>query len=390
MGGLPRALVPIYAIVFIDVLGLTILIPMLPALAKKLDTTPAVMGSAIAVTAVCATISSPLWGALSDRIGRKRVLQISQAFSFVGYASLALAGNVGWLFASRAIEGFGGGNLGVAQSFVADVTGEGQREKAFAYGAAAFGAGFVIGPVMAGQLLRLGTSVPFWVAAGLQAANFVLTAIFLEQTGARVRGPAPREEARALAADLRTRAMLNLLGRQFLYIFSFTYFFTIFALYLKRDLHVGASDASLFLGLAGLIGAATQVVAVERLDRAFGDYALSQGAFAVGCVAYAAMIFIGTNLATFVAFLVLWAISGSLLRPTLTKLLAAAAPPDRRGAILGFADSLSNASMIVAPVVGGIVVDAAPRAIGLLPAACLAAAFGLGLAARGREPARVS
>jgi len=376
MFGLPKALLPIYLITFLDVLGLTILIPLLPALAQKLHSTPALMGVAISVTAVFATISSPFWGRLSDRVSRKTVLQFSQCFSLVGFVLLALTNTLWLLFVSRAIEGLGGGNLGVAQSYIADETKEDQREKAFAFGAAAFGIGFVIGPTLAGQLLRIDVSVPFWVAAALQAANLVITHLFLEKTAAK---GADKVDTKAILGQLKKPRMLNVMGRQFLYIFSFTYFFTIFSLYLDRQMHMRPEDSSLFLAVAGAVGALVQIFAIERLNKRFGEYVLSEAGFALGFVAFAAMFFIGHSIVIFVAILIVWAISGSALRPTLNKLIADHAPENERGAILGFADSLNNLSMIVAPAAGGVILGFSPVAIGVLPAIAIAGAFVLGL-----------
>ncbi|MBC5798561.1 MAG: MFS transporter [Candidatus Eremiobacteraeota bacterium] len=383
MFGLPKALLPIYLIVFLDVLGLTILIPLLPALAQKLHSTPAVMGAAISVTAVWATLSSPVWGRLSDKVSRKTVLQYSQCFSLVGFVLLALTNNLWLLFISRSIEGLGGGNLGVAQSYIADETKPDQREKAFAFSAAAFGIGFVIGPTLAGQLLRIDVSVPFWVAAALQAANLVITHLFLEKTEAK---NADKVDTKAIVGELKKRPMLNVMGRQFLYIFSFTYFFTIFSLYLQREMNMPPETSSLFLAVAGAVGAVMQIFAIDRLNKRFGEFILSEAAFALGFVAFAAMFFIGHSIVIFVAILVVWAISGSALRPTLNKLIADRAPEEQRGAILGFADSLNNFSMIVAPAAGGIILGFAPVAIGVLPAIAIAGAFVLGLF--GKKPER--
>ena len=380
--GLPIALLPIYIAVFIDVLGLTILIPMLPVLAGRLHVSDVVIGVALSVTAVFATISSPVWGGLSDRIGRKNVIQASQLFSLGGYILLALAGNVYMLFAARAIEGLGGGNLGVVQSFIADVTDDDHREKAFSFSAGVFGLGFVCGPVLAGLLLRAGGSAPFWAAAALQLLNFALTAKFLTKHTREGEGEENEDagsSAKGLVGELRKGPMLNLMGRQFLYIFSFTYFFTVFSLYLQKELHMDPTQSSLLLGLAGLVGAAPQFGLIEKLDKKFGDFRLAQVSFAVGFVAYAAMFFVHGNVGIFIAILVIWALSGSTLRPTLNKLISQRADEKRRGAVLGFADSLNNASMIVAPAAAGAILGVGPAYIGILPAVAIAGAFVLGM-----------
>jgi len=119
---------------------------------KRFGAPDAVAGTLITVAAVCATISSPLWGGLSDRVGRKRALLGSQAASLAGYVLIAFAPNLGTLFASRIVEGLGGGNLGVAAAYISDVTDEAQRPQALAFATAAFGAGFIVGPVLGGAL----------------------------------------------------------------------------------------------------------------------------------------------------------------------------------------------------------------------------------------------
>ena len=375
--GLPPAVYPLYTIVFIDVLGYTFLIPLLPALQKHFSAPSYMMGALISVTAVCATISSPFWGYLSDRIGRKSVLMSSQGFTLGGYLLIAVAGNIPVLFASRIVAGLGGGNLGVAQSYVVDVVREDQRERALAWGTAAFGLGFVVGPVLSGLLLRFGLSAPFWAAAGLEAINVVFTLLFLPASRRLARSP----NRRGLLHELLRRSMLSLLARQFLYIFSFTYFFTAFGLYLDRQLHLGASDAAYLLGAAGAVGAAMLIFGVEPLSKRMGAAGLTQAAFVVAFISYVLVGFV-TSLELFAVVLVLWAASGSALRPTLSKMLADKAPGERRGAVLGFADSLNNLSMIFAPAMASAIVGFNPRLSGVIPALCVAGGFMVGVLAR--------
>jgi len=373
---LPWAVYPLYTIVFIDVLGYTFLIPLLPALQKHFGAPAYMMGALISVTAVCATISSPFWGYLSDRIGRKNVLISSQGFTLGGYLLIALAGNIPVLFVSRIVAGLGGGNLGVAQSYIVDVVREDQRERALAWGTAAFGLGFVVGPVLSGLLLKFGLSAPFWAAAALETINVVFTLFFLPKSPLLARDETARERPGWLHEFTR-QPMLGLMIRQFLYIFSFTYFFTIFGLYLDRQLHVDATGAGFLLGVAGAVGAAMLIFGVDRLSERFGAVALTQAAFLVAFVAYVLVGFV-TSLGLFAIVLVLWSASGSALRPTLSKLIADAAPKARRGAVLGLADSLSNFSMIFAPALASTIVGVNPRLSGILPALCVAGGFAVG------------
>ncbi len=325
-------------------------------------------GSLITTTALCATLSSPFWGALSDRLGRKTALLGSQVASFAGYLLLAFANGIPLLFASRAIEGFGGGNLGVANSYIADVTGPSERPRAFAYATAAFGAGFIVGPILGGALAHANETLPFFVAAAFQAVNFFLTAALLPRTGGRVRAAFRWGEIRAA---FRRPGIANVLWREFLYIFAFTYFFTIFALYAARVLGAGPEATSFLLGIAGAVGAAVQIAGVAPLVKRFGAPRVTLGAFAVGILAYAVLGFV-RELSTFVVAIVFWALSGSLLRPLLGARLAELAPDAERGTLLGFSDSLDNAALIFAPAIGSAVVGSAPYLSGAIPAASLA------------------
>jgi MFS family permease len=371
-------LIPIYGITFLDIVGFTILIPLLPFVAKRFGASDFVAGALITTTALCATLSSPLWGTLSDRLGRKRALLGSQVASFGAYVLLAFAGGIPVLFLSRAIEGLGGGNLGVANAYVADVTTPEQRPRALAYGTAAFGAGFIAGPIASGALSHFGFAVPFLAAAVLQLVNMLLTVTLLPESHAACAAQIDRTSlssllrGRGVASVLRERGIASVLWRRFLYIFAFTSFFTTFSLYLAAVFGIGPEGSSALLAVAGAVGAITQVAAVGPLAARFGLRRVALGAFALGAVAYAALG-LANGFAALVVAIALWALSGALLRPILDARIAELAPEERRGAILGFGDSLDNFSLIFAPAIAAAIVGVAPRFAGLLPACSLVA-----------------
>lgn len=368
-----------YGIVFIGILGFTILIPLLPFLAKRYGASDAVVGTLLTTTAVAATLSSPLWGWLSDRFGRKRALCGSQLCSFGGYLLLALSGNLELIFVSRVIEGLGGGNLGIAESYVADVTTQEQRPQAYAYAAAAFGGGFIIGPVIGGLLAHFGLPLCFFFAAGLQAVNFVLTLTLLPESHSKSPSPRVREVLRLL----RDHAIRNLMVRMFLYIFAYTYLFTTLSLYLSHLDNAGPEQSSVVLAFAGLIGALVTIFGVDRVVRRFGLERVIRFAFAGGAVAYGALGAV-RNLAELAPVLVVWAASGATLRPAIDSMLSQHAPEDERGLVLGFSDALGNFALMFAPAVGGAVVGWNYRASGIIPALALAAGFAV--RSRGAPP----
>jgi predicted MFS family arabinose efflux permease len=351
---------------------------LLPFVVRRFGAPDAVAGALIATTAVCATLSSPLWGALSDRVGRKRALLGSQVCSLTGYLLIALAHGLPLLFASRVIEGFGGGNLGVANSYISDVTTDAQRPRALAYGTAAFGAGFIVGPILGGALAHFGFTIPFAFAASLQALNVVLTATLLPDSTGRARAAFQWRDVRAA---LRRPGIASILVQRFLYIFAFTYLFTTFSIFLSDVLHAGPETASWLLGVAGGVGAVVQIFGVGPLIERFGLRDVSLGAFAIGCLAYALLGFADT-LALFVLTIVLWAVSGSVLRPAIDARIVRIAPARERGTMLGLGDALDNLALIFAPAIGAAVIGASPRLSGILPALALAAGFVLTLAGR--------
>jgi DHA1 family tetracycline resistance protein-like MFS transporter len=321
-----------------------------------------------------------LWGALSDRVGRKRALIGSQLLSFVGYVLLALAPGLPLLFFSRAVEGLGGGNVGVAQSYISDVTDEEQRPRAFAYSSAAFGAGFIFGPILSGSLAHFGYAVPFFVAAAVQLLNALLTLTLLPES--HEPSPAPYGW-RELSSVFAIHPLRSLLSRQFLFIFAFTYLFSTFSLYISHVLGGGPELASILLGVAGGAGAVMMVFGVGPLVARFGQNRVTTAAFLAGALAYAS-IALAHTLAAVGAVLVVWALSGSILRPVISAQVSEEAPEAERGLILGFSDALNNFAMIVTPLLGAAIVSFNASLSGVLPALALMGGFALGLRARSR------
>ncbi|MGP6159741.1 MAG: MFS transporter, partial [Vulcanimicrobiaceae bacterium] len=184
-------LLPILGITFIDILGFSILIPILPYYVRHFGASYVVVGLLFSTFAFCQFVGGPVWGNLSDRIGRKRVLIVSQLGASVGWAMLAFAPSLPWVFAARVIEGFSGGNLSVTQAYVADRVEPGERARAFAFIGAAFSAGLVLGPLFGGLLFdRFGYRMPFLLATAMQLVTLLVTILFLPENVAAEGGSA--------------------------------------------------------------------------------------------------------------------------------------------------------------------------------------------------------
>lgn len=369
------ALVPIYGITLIDVFGYMIMIPLLPYLAQKYGASGVEVGALLATMAVASTVAAPVWGALSDRVGRKPIVLISQFVSLAGYVALAFAPTLGGLFIARGVAGIGGGNLGVTQSYIADVTGEEYRDRAYAAFGVVFGLGIVLGPVTGGFLVHFGYGVPFLVAAGIEVLNILLTLRFLPQVRRK------RGERFALLPAMRDvlerPAVRSLVLRHALFIFAVTYFFSVFALFVERVLHGGPQLTSWLIAGCGAVGGIGLALAVGPFAKRFGDDAVARAGIVLGIVAYAALGFVH-QLWFFCVVLIVWSLGAAAVEPTLSALLSKRAPADERGAALGFNDAMSNVALMAAPALGGFVVDRAIGWIGLVPGVALLAAFALG------------
>jgi MFS family permease len=371
---LPKSVFPIYLTTFVDMLGYTLLIPLLPALAKKYGAQDWMIGMLLSIPAFCAMLAAPVWGKASDFTGRKFILVIAQGMTLAGYVILALSGSLFWIYMSRLISGLGAGSVGTAESYIADVTSERHRNRAYAVYGAVFGSAFIIGPVAAGFLERYGLQFPFVVAAGLEAINIVLTLWLLP---GRTRAKRERTSIKqSLGVALRPQIRRVLL-RQFLFIFAVVYLLADFGLYLDHVLHESIQRSSWFLAGAGAIGGITMLAVVTPLTKRIGNLWVSEIGFALLFAAYVLIYFV-RNITWFFPVLVLWAIGAAMVEPTLITVLSERAPEKERGAIMGVSDSVNNIALIFAPAIGTAIIGERPRLIGVLPSVAVAIAYVLG------------
>ena len=192
-------LMPVFVIVLVDLLGLTIIIPLLPLYAASFGANAFVIGLLGATYPIMQMIAAPVLGRLSDRYGRKPVLVVSQIGTFIGFILMGLANALPLLFIARTIDGLSGANISTAQAVITDNTNEKTRTSGLALIGAAFGLGFTIGPVIA--FITLGMSgnnyqVPAFVAAFFSLLSLLLTVFWLKESlPAEQRGKAHHETA---------------------------------------------------------------------------------------------------------------------------------------------------------------------------------------------------
>ncbi len=381
-------LLPIFLIVAVDILGYTIMLPLLPFYAEKLGASPSTVGMLVAVYAACQLIAGPLLGRMSDQMGRKPLLIVSQIGTLIGFLILAFANTLGLVFLSRVIDGSTAGNLSLAQAYISDVTPPEQRARSFGIIGIAFGMGFLIGPAISGFLSQFGFQYPIFAAAALSATSILATTFLLPANpplavGALEEGDAAPGGRRLsvlewgrYAGYFRDPALAPLLLKFFSYVFSFAIFTGGFALFAERRYTwngqpFGPKEVGYVFAFSGLIGGTLQGGALGRLVKRFGERPLLKSsllACAIGYIvlAYAysiPLLLISSAIASF----------GGIARPVVTSLVTQVAGRREQGTVLGLTQSLTSVAVIIGPLIGGVLIEHRWLAAWALTAAGIAA-----------------
>lgn len=393
-----RALLPIFLIVVVDVLGMTIIFPLLPFYAQELGAMPQHVGLLIAAYAVCQLFSGPLLGQLADRFGRKPLLLFSQLGTLLGFIVLGSATSLAMVFVSRAIDGLTAGNLSLAQAYVSDVTAKENRAKSFGIIGIAFGIGFLIGPALSGFLAQYGHVYPIYAAQALSALSIVATAVLLPRVKPQPDDGEASPAGRRLAlvswgryAEYFRRPVLALLLFQFLaFGFAFASFMSGFALFAERRLTwdgapFGAKHVGYVFAYAGFLGVILQGGLIGRLVRRFGEARLTGAGFATMGAGYAALSAVRgvPELLVTTAF---GSFGQGVLRPALTAQITHHSGRHEQGLVLGIAQSLMSVAQITAPLITGFLIARGQLGAWALMAGA-AAAIGLALNVRQRSKA---
>jgi DHA1 family tetracycline resistance protein-like MFS transporter len=392
----------VFLTIFLDLLGFGIIIPIQPFYAEAFGASPTQVTWLGAAYSLMQFLFVPLWGRLSDRIGRRPVILVSIAFSIVGFVLFGLAGSLGMLFAARLLSGFGNANIATVQAILADVTAPEERARAMGLVGAAFGLGFIIGPGAGGLLGGwLGPEAPAFAAAGLAAANWLFAFFALPETLSE----GAREEARHSAGGLRgMRAAFSrgdvrpLLVLTFVTVTSFALMEQCMGLFIERqwvpealtaatgsaeqaELHKKATLLTTWvLLLVGVIATVVQGGLIGPLNKRFGERRLIQVGLVVAGLGMLGIPLAGA-LGTYWLMLPvggLLALGSALYTPSLNASLSRAVSASEQGGVLGVGQALGSGGRVLGPVVAGPLFEVAVNApflvggVGLLLAVVLA------------------
>ena len=356
-------LLPIFLIVLVDILGLTIIIPLLPFYAESLGASATVVGLLISSYALCQLVAGPVLGRMSDHMGRKPLLIVSQIGTLIGFLILAYAHTLWLVFLSRIIDGLTAGNLSLAQAYIADVTKPEERTKAFGVIGIAFGIGFMIGPGISGLLAQYGLAYPIFAAAFLSASSIVCTATLLPRVT-----PHPDDVGARLSpfdwkgyVEYFARPKLGaLLWEFFFFAFSFALFISGFALFAQRRYtwrgHAfGAHEVGYVFLYVGFLGVILQGGLIGRLVKWLGERTLVWTGFGIAAVGYGLLAW--THTVAQLLFATTVNAGSGVLRPAVTSLITQQAGRREQGVVLGLTQSITSISQIVAPIIAGVLID---------------------------------
>ncbi len=359
-----KRLYVIFLIIFTEVLGFSMVLPLLPFLGLSLGLTPSQIGLIISVFSICQLFASPITGKLSDHFGRKPLFILSQISTFVGFIFLGFATTAILLIVARLIDGLLGSNMTVSQAYISDITKPKHRTRVYGYSSGVFGAGLIFGPFIGGILTRIDYSFPMFFAASVTMISIFLVILFLPETipkktdklSLSFNDVIPADDARHFAKNPKIR---NSLLMFLIYNMAFFLFISNVGLLAEAQFNVAAEQVSFFMVWIGIIRVIIQTVIIARILQALGENrVLVTGIFSM-TIAMITLAFSAQYLIVFVP-LIFVAYGSGVSRPILTSKLTNAVTQNKTATILGVNNSLNSVAQIITPIVGGLMIEHLP------------------------------
>ncbi len=358
-----KRLYVIFLIIFTEIIGFSMVLPVIPYLGKELGLNAIQIGLVIAVFSFCQLFASPITGKLSDHFGRKPLLLLSQLSTLTGFILLGFATTTIILIAARVIDGLLGSNMTVSQAYISDITEPKHRTRVYGYSSGVFGAGLIFGPTIGGLLLQINYSVPMFFAAALTLVTIALL-FFLPETidkktekiSFSFNDIIPIKEVKRFSKNIKTRNILLLF---FIYSIAFFLFINNFPLFAETQLHVTADQVSFYMAWIGVIRVVIQTVLIAYLLRTLGENRL----LVTGIISLIiSMATIALSIEYFILFipLIFLAYGTGVSRPILTSKITNCVKQNETATILGVNNSLTSMAQIISPIVGGFMIQYLP------------------------------
>jgi len=374
---LPRGpLTAVFLAVFIDLLGFGIVLPLLPLWAEEFGASPFVIGTLLASYAVMQFALAPVWGRISDRVGRRPVILVALAGSAIAALVLGFAGALWVIFLARIFHGAAGASYSVAQAYIADVTSGADRARGMGLIGAAFGLGFIAGPAIGALASVVDQRLPFLVAAALAAVNFGIAWFALPESLSADRRGRGSSRLALLRRSLVARGLAPLVWMSFVATLAFVGMEATFALFAERRLEFGPAGVAWAFAYIGLISAVSQGLLVGKLVSSLGERTVLMIGLVTTAVGLGALS-VATNVPLLLVALLPLSLGAGLVFATTPALISMAVGESDQGAALGITASVGGLARIAAPLGATALFQAigpgAPLAVGaVMFAACAA------------------
>jgi len=347
----------IFTVVFVDLLGFGILIPILPTFAVKvLHVQESAIGIVIAIYSLVQFIFNPILGSLSDKHGRRNIILITLLLNAAGYIIFALTNSFAMLLISRVIAGVGGSSIGVAQAYIADVTTKEERSKGMGLIGVAFGLGFVFGPILGGILSHFSYTITGFASAAFSLTAFTFSIFMLPEslTEEKKNNVVKRKifDIKSFKQVLSNTVVAVVILLFFVVTFSVANIYGTFALLGHYQYGFSDMQNGMIFGCMGIIGAAIQGGLIGRLSKKYSDQQLiSAGTFflmiGLGAIPY------GGNLTGVLLITTVMSIGTGILQPILLSLVSKVAPENQQGIVMGVNQAFSSFARMLGPLWGG-------------------------------------
>ncbi len=342
----------IFLVVAIDLIGFGIVLPLLPLYAKHYGAGPAVIGLLAISYSVTQLIFTPIWGALSDRRGRRPILLLSLIGAVVFYALFGWAPSLLWLFAARLGAGVFAANISTAMAYIADLTSRENRAKGMGLIGAAFGIGFVIGPAVGGFLSQYSYHLPGYGAALLSFSALILAFFKLPESLSAPTVISRTSFWQPIQKALRQKDFQRPVLMYFLTTFAFASLQVTFPLFTQEVFRLDVKHVGYLFALSGVMSILLQGGWIGRLSQKFGEGVLAITGAAIYVIGLAAIPF-AKSVYLLVLIMALLGLATGLTLPTLTSLLSFAADETSQGSVLGVSRSVGTLARILGPLWGG-------------------------------------
>lgn len=379
----------IFLIVFVNFLGYGIVFPILPLMTERYGGNPLISGILIAAFSVMQVAAMPVLGRLSDRFGRRPWLLFSLWGTVISFAIMGFTHSIFWLMVARLIDGASGGNISIAQAYMADITSRKERAGGMGIITAGIFLGFVIGPLWGGFFSVINLSTPFLSAAAFTLVSVLFCQFFLPESVERLEFSYEKKhfDFKTVIKNLFNPENMPYYATNLLLFWAQSGVFTTIALFGKDVLRLSIISVSFIFALGGLLGALIQGLAIGRIVERIPEEKL----FLAGALVETAGFIImagGNTVYHFTAGMVIFSLGNSLLLPVVQSLVSEKSSAHEQGGNLGILQSFGAAGRIFGPVVAGYVYEMNPYGPAMIGAAVMALISVIGVRILAGSPGR--